>query len=55
MLRLLALSATAAALFSVSFRPWGNGYFALVAVFLLILALVTEKKPWRGALAAVIA
>ena len=55
MMRLLALSALSAALFSLSFRPWGSGYFALGAAFLLVSVLMAERKPWRGALAAGIA
>lgn len=55
MLRLLAWSALAAALYSVSLRYWGFGYLALLATAVLCGVLLRERRPWRGALAAAIA
>src|SRR5690606_27465705 len=55
MTRLVALSALAAALFSLSFRPWGSGFFGLAGAAVLVFVLMTERRPWRGALAAGIA
>lgn len=55
MMRLLAISTLSAALFSLSFQPWGSGYFAIGASFLLISALMTETKPWRGAISTGVA
>ncbi len=52
MTRLLALALTSAALISAAHRPWGPGYLAWLALVPLLAVLATEKRWWRGALAA---
>lgn len=44
-----ALSLIGAALFSFSLRPWGNGYFAIAGAIVLVVVLMNERTPWRGA------
>lgn len=50
-MRLVTLSLMSAALISTAHRPWGPGYLAWVALLPLVLALVGERRLWRGALA----
>lgn len=50
-----ALALISAALFSVTLRPWGNGYAAPIAIAVLIAALARTRSPWQGGLIAFVA